>query len=405
MHHPCVARSGLALLALPLCLLAADAAARVAPRNLLQNPGFEEPYVEYSHTDSARAHPWMPAGWDTTQSGLPTVFFGRDSTLVHGGSYAISIANISVLFPMGHNWNQTLLVGPEAWGKDLVFSAWTRSVNVDGRGYILIQAYRDTISKMSRIWGVGRDEAAARLNIKPLDDPLLDLGWKREFFSDHETGWVRREVRVYCPPSVNILFMRFGIHGTGQIFVDDASLTLEDPLPARAPRIGENLLGDPGFEGDCNAWEFSVPPFRGMEVACESTAVHSGHGAVACHSGEGEYVIARSGACQVICNRALQGKRLRLTAWVKTDSLRGTAYTKIYCHTLHGMVQVPQGQQFGATTDWSFTQLEMDVPPDTYSIWAWLAWDAPVPGVVYYDDAKLEVIGPALGPRKNVGRR
>jgi hypothetical protein len=397
-------RLALVFIALAVCALAAPRAeAKFVSKNLLKNPGFEQPLPD---------HEWMPAGWDTSISGLPTVFFGRDTLLAFKGNYSVSLANLSVLFPMGHNWSQALLVdstavGRKMWGKDLVFSVWTRSIGIEGRAYILLQAYRDTISKMSMIWGVDRDAAQRRLNIKPVDDPLIDLGWKRQFFTANETQWVRREVRVYCPPSVNVLFVRLGMQGTGQVMFDEASLTVEDPLPAKAPAPGENLLAEPGFEDDGAAWEFSIPAYRGMRIDVDSTVAHTGKHSVRCQSGEGEYVIARSGACQVICNRALQGKRVRLTAWCKTDSLRGTAYTKIYCHTLSGMKQVPQGQQFGATTDWTQTTLEMDVPDDTYAIWAWCAWDAPVPGLVWWDDASLEVIGPsesAAVPAK-AGRR
>ena len=385
-------RLALVFIALAGCALAAPRAeAKFVSKNLLRNPGFEQPLPD---------HEWMPAGWDTSISGLPTVFFGRDTLLAYKGNYSVSLANLSVLFPMGHNWSQALLVdstavGRKMWGKDLVFSVWTRSIGIEGRAYILLQAYRDTISKMSMIWGVDRDAAQRRLNIKPVDDPLLDLGWKRQFFTANETQWVRREVRVFCPPSVNVIFVRLGLQGTGQVMFDEASLTVEDPLPAKAPAPGENLLAEPGFEDDGAAWEFSIPAYRGMRIDVDSTVAHTGKHSVRCQSGEGEYVIARSGACQVICNRALQGKRVRLTAWCKTDSLRGTAYTKIYCHTLSGMKQVPQGQQFGATTDWTQTTLEMDVPDDTYAIWAWCAWDAPVPGLVWWDDASLEVIGPS----------
>jgi hypothetical protein len=35
------------------------------------------------------------------------------------------------------------------------------------------------------------------------------------------------------------------------------------------------------------------------------------------------------------------------------------------------------------------------VPADAYEIWAWLAYNVPATGVVYYDDASLEVIGPS----------
>ena len=107
----------MALLALLLALPIATHTAGASP-NLLANPGFEDPLGN---------HPWMPAAWDTLDSGLSTVFFGRDTFLVHGGRYAVSVANLSMLYPMWHNWSQTLVVGPELWGKDVELTMWTRS--------------------------------------------------------------------------------------------------------------------------------------------------------------------------------------------------------------------------------------------------------------------------------------
>src|SRR5262245_5284650 len=286
-------RLALVFIALAACALHAPRAeAKFVSKNLLKNPGFEQGLPD---------HEWMPAGWDTSISGLPTVFFGRDTMLAFRGSYSVSLANLSVLFPMGHNWSQALLVvstsvGNKMWGKDLVFSVWTRSVGIEGRAYILIQAYRDTISKMGLIWGIPRDAAQRRLNINAVDDPLIDLGWKRQFFSESETGWVRREVRVYCPPSVNVIFVRLGLQGTGQVMFDEASLTVEDPLPAKLPKPGENLLAEPGFEESGGGWEFSMPAYRGMRIEVDSTVAHSGRKSVRCTSGEGEFVSARSGA-------------------------------------------------------------------------------------------------------------
>jgi hypothetical protein len=101
------------------------------------------------------------------------------------------------------------------WGKDLVFSVWTRSIGIEGRAYVLLQAYRDTISKMSLIWGVDRDAAQRRLNIKAGGRPLLDLAGSA-VLHENETEWVRREVRVYCPPSVNVIFVRLGCRARGR---------------------------------------------------------------------------------------------------------------------------------------------------------------------------------------------
>jgi hypothetical protein len=169
-------RSGLALLAL-LIGCAAAAPASAAP-NLLGNGGFET---------ALKGHPWMPAAWDTFESGQSTVFFGRDTFLVHTGRYAVNVANVSTLIPLWHNWSQTILVGREAWNKDAVFTIWTRSNVLQGRAYVLAQAYRDTITRMAKTWKVSRDSAMVRLGINRVDDPNIALGWKREYFSEPES--------------------------------------------------------------------------------------------------------------------------------------------------------------------------------------------------------------------------
>ena len=118
------ARGLLGAVFLMFCAAPAIHAAK-APANLLLNPGFEQ---------SLPGHPWMPAAWDTSESGLPTVFFGRDTFLVHGGEYAITVANVSTVWPMSHNWSQTLKIDRAWWGKDAVLSVWTRSNGLQGRG-------------------------------------------------------------------------------------------------------------------------------------------------------------------------------------------------------------------------------------------------------------------------------
>jgi hypothetical protein len=378
----------LAALALAMAALPSHAAAIPdSTANLLVNPGFE---------DSLAGHPWMPTAWDTSQTDLPTVFFGRDTFLVRSGRYAVSVANTSTYVPAWHNWSQTVLVGPESWGKDLVFTAWTRSNGLRGRAYILLQAYRDTIGKMAKIWGMPRDPAGKRLRINKLDDPLLDLGWKRLYFDDPETDWVRRQVRVFVPPTTNVVYVRCGLLGTGQIIFDDASLTLETARPEPTVPVRTNLLADPGFEGDGHSWEYSMPPYAGQRIERDTVNAHSGKACIRFSSTDDGIAQARAGVCQVF-GHALAGKRLRLSAWVKTDSLRGgRAFIRIYCNSLtRGMVQSLPGKVFDLTTDWTPVSLELDAPADTYEVWAWLAYTVPATGHVYYDDASLEVLGPA----------
>jgi hypothetical protein len=317
--------------------------------------------------------------------------------LARSGRWSVSVANLSTRIPVAHNWSQPVLVGREAWGKDLVFSVWTRSNGLRGRAYILAQAYRDTASRMAVTWKVDRDEALRRLGINKVDDPLIDFGWARQFFIDEMTDWVRREVRVFVAPSTNVVFVRVGMFGTGQVLFDDASLTLEPARPAAPVPPNTNLLADPGFEGDGTAWEYALLPYEGHRIGADTTVAHSGRAAIRFEGGEAGVVQARAGVCQPIANRNLAGKRLRLSGWVKTDSLKGVAYIKLYAHTLRGMRQDAVPRQFSMNTDWTYTTLEMDIPADTYEVWAWFLYNGPAPGVVYYDDCMLEVLGPATG--------
>jgi hypothetical protein len=379
--------SGIAAALIACTVLAPDAFA--APVNRLVNGGFEE---------SVANHPWMPTGWDTSRAGVQTAFFGRDTLIAHGGKWAANVANLSAMFPLSHNWSQRVIVGPKEWGKDLVFSVWTKTTSLEGRAYILLQGYRDTISYQAAQWGMDRDSARVRMMIKNLDDPLVSLGWARASFTDAETPWVRREVRIFCAPLVNAVFVRVGLQGTGQVYLDDASLTVEPARPAKEPPVGVNLLADPGFEGDLLPWEISVPPFEGMYVRRDSTEAHSGRASLIAGSGEGQWIKTRTGVCQPLCNRALGGKRVRMSGWVKTDSLKSLAYAMVFAHTPRGIHSVAQPEQFGQTTPWTKTTIEMDLPADTYLVWAWFSHDAPRPGIVHWDDCSLEVIGKAKTP-------
>ena len=363
------------------------AAANPAGKSLLQNPDFER---------GMPTHPWMPSGWDTSMADLPTVFFGRDSFLVHGGKWAVNVANMSAAFPMAHNWSQTLLVGPETWGKTAVLKVWTRSNGIEGRAYIMLQAYRDTVTRMARIWNVDRDEALRRLGIHNVDDPLLDVGWKRTQFDDPLTDWVQREARAYIAPGTNVLFVRCGLTGTGQVLFDDASLTLEKTPPFTLAAKGENLFADPGFEQRGLAWDIAIPPFEGAKVVLDSTVAHSGRFSMRCADFHDGLVEARMGVAQPIPGRRVRGQRLRLSAWFKGDSLQGTALVKIYAQGLRTHVlQSPAAELLSGTWDWKQIAIELDIPDDAELVWANLQVIAPASGTVWFDDASLEVVGPA----------
>ncbi len=365
---------------------AGPAAARSTPRNLLANPGFEQ---------VATGSEWMPAAWDTSSAGLETVFFGRDTFMVHTGRYCVNVANTSTLYWMGHNWSQTVLVGPETWGKTAVFSVWTRSNGLDGRAYILAQAYTDTVSKMSVIWGVPRDEALARLGLNAMRDPARDLGWQRIQFEDRQTGWVQREARIVVAPGTNVLYVRCGLLGTGQVLFDDASLTLEKTQRMAAVAPGTNVLADPGFEDGALAWEWAIPPFEGARIDRDSTVFHSGHWSMKVSHMHDGVVTARAGMAQPIRPDALRGKHVRISGWFKGDSLSNGAFVLVSSHTAENKAQSGTMKQLSGTFDWTYTYTEFDVPEDADLMWAWMMLNVPATGTLWLDDASLEIVNPA----------
>jgi len=370
-----------------IVLAAATWAQAGASENLLANPGFEEGLAD---------HPWMAAGWDTSSTALPNVFFGRDSILVHSGSYAISVANASGVWPIDEGWFQIVPVTPDMWGKDLVLKVWTRSIGLEGTGFVMMAAQRDTIGKMALEWGVQREDAERRLGYRRLDDPTIPLGWQRVAFKANETPWVARTLRVYLAPGSGIVPVSIGVVGVGQVFIDDASLTLEPALPAEAPPENVNLIANPGFEDGTTGWEIAHPPFPGYDVATTDEVVHSGSHALRFSGGAG-LLKGRAGVAQVFCNRAFEGKRLRLVGYAKAESLLSSVTARLYCHTPEGVAQEVSVQPVSGTTDWTRVTAELDVPPHTYAIWAWLSFASPAKGTAYFDDMSLEVIGPATG--------
>ena len=378
-------RSCGALLAL-LWLLAAPGA-RAAGRNLLVNPGFEDPLA---------GHPWMPAGWDTSRAGTEAVLFTRDDYSKHEGSFGVGVANASTSLPLWHNWSQTIAVTPDMWGKDLVFSVWSKNNGLEGRGYVLLQAFRDTVGVLARKWGLPRGAAGRRGGFPGVNDPIVDLAWDRASFAERETDWIQRDLRVFLPPTTNLITVRIGLYGIGQVLFDDASLTLEPAKPAVAPPLHTNLLADPGFEAGGLGWELSIPPFP-MYTAGPDT-VHPHSGTYCMHFNQEHGMVAgRAGVSQVFCNRALSGKRVRFSAYGRSDTLRSQILLHLYCHTRTGVTQVPSVGRVSTTSDWTPLAVECDVPRDTYSVWAHIEYTAPVAGHAYFDDASFEVLGPATG--------
>lgn len=361
--------------------VAAQGAGKAAV-NLLGNPGFDEGGL------------FNPTDWDTTVAGVPTVLFYWDTQTKRGGTRSASVINAGDALPMWHNWNQMLLHAGRFAGKDLELTVWVRSEQMDGgRGYVMLQAYRDTVMNLARDEGITREQARLKMGFKYADDPQLETGWARQYFSSDVAEWTPMKVRLHVPPTTNLVVVRFGIYGSGQVWFDDAQLTMLPAATAALP-VKKNLLANPGFERPLDEWEFSMPPTPGAFIVRDSAVTHGGRFSARMSSATKPGFQTYMNACQVFNARSLSGKRVRMSGWAKLEDVVDSAYLSIYATGGYGVDGSLAGDALTGTRDWTFYSVEFDVPKDTYTVWARAGYSAGR-GKVWWDDLTFEVLGPA----------
>jgi hypothetical protein len=361
--------------------------ARTSP-NLLANPGMEEGGL------------FSPTGWDTTVAGVPTVLFYWDPDVKRSGTHSLSVVNAGDALPVWHNWNQMIPDARKYVGRDLEFSGWVKSQQMSGRGYVIVQCYRDTVLLYALAHGMSRDQARTTLGYKYADDPQLEMGWARRYFSADLDEWTEVKTRVYVPPTTNVIFVRAGIFGAGQVWFDDFTLT-DVPAKATPLPLGKNLLANPGFERPFDDWEFSLPPTPQASIVPDSVVSHSGRFSARYASPNRAAFSTYMNSSQVFNARSLAGKRVRFSGWCKLQDMNlGSAYLNVYATGLYGVDGTLASESFSGTQDWKFYAVDYDVPKDTYTVWARAGVDA-LPGVTWWDDLKFEVLGdtPKTGPR------
>jgi len=352
-----------------------------AGTNLLANPSFEEGGL------------FTPTDWDTTVAGVPTVLFYWDPDVSHSGKKGLSIVNAGDIIPIWHNWNQMIPNAQKFAGKDLELNVWTRSAQLSGRGYVMVQAYRDTVMNYAIAKNMTREEARKEMGYKYADDPQLEMGWARQYFSVESSDWTQRKVRVYVPPTTDLIVVRFGLFGPGQVWFDDATLTASPAKPAAAIALGKNLLGNPGFERAPDEWEYSLPPTPGAMIEMDSTTAHSGRFSALMTTQQKPGFQTYQAAAQVFNARNLSGKRVRMSGWCKLENINdASAYLSIYATGFYGVDGSLAGDALSGTKDWTFYSVEWDVPKDSFTVWARAGYQSTL-GKCWWDDLKFEVLG------------
>jgi hypothetical protein len=292
-----------------------------------------------------------------------------------------------------HNWNQMISNAGNLVNKDLELTAWVRSSQMGGggRGYVMLQAYRDTVMNKALAEGITREQARVQMGYKFADDPQLETGWARRYFSGDLEEWTPLKVRMHVPPTTNLVVIRLGIFGSGQVWFDDAQLAVR-PAATTPIALGKNLLANPGFERVLDEWEFSMPPTPQATIQRDSTVARTGRFSAKFTSPVKAAFQTYMNACQVWNARNLSGRRVRLSGWGKTQDLTDSAYLSVFSTGLYGVEGSLAGDAFTGTRDWSFYSVEFDVPKDTYTVWARAGMQAS-PGTTWWDDLKFEVLG------------
>jgi hypothetical protein len=349
--------------------------------NLLANPSFEEGGL------------FTPTDWDTTVAGVPTVLFYWDPDVTHGGKKALSIVNAGDMIPIWHNWNQMIPNAQKYADKDLELSVWTRSAQLSGRGYCMVQCYRDTVMNHAIAHNMTREQARKEMGYKYADDPQLEMGWARQVLLGRELGLDaaqgeglraaddrphRRALRPVRPgPGVvrRRLADRHAREAGGRDRARPQSAG-EPGLRARARRVGVLDPSDAGrHHRDGLDGRAQRPLLRDDDDAAEARLPDL--------PGRGAGV-----------QRAQPlGKRVRMSGWCKLENINDTsAYLSIYATGLYGVDGSLAGDALSGTKDWTYYTVEWDVPKDSYTVWARAGYQTTL-GKCWWDDLKFEVLG------------
>ena len=357
----------------------AAAQSNASQGNLLRNPSVEDGVL------------FTPTGWETTSVGLPTIRFGWDNATARTGERSLYLYNTSDAVPVWHNWHQYLTDVSDLAGKDVVFRGWAKTRQITGLGYLLVQAYSDTITVESLRTGIDRTKLREQMKIKPSDDPQSERGWARVYFEDELSEWTSFEVRLFVPPTTNLVIVRAGIFGVGEIWFDDLELVAEPAAPEKPFPVGQNLLANPGFEDGFEGWDFSLIPIDGLRVHIAPEG-HSGNAAAAIASQRKPPIELISAIFQVFNTREFSGKRVRLSGWLRTEDLqRSQAYLRLWGNGLYGDFRTPNSKGISGTTEWTYLTTEATIPENTTQLWVQAAFSSGV-GTVFVDDLSLEIL-------------
>ena len=329
----------------------------------------------------------MPLHW---LGGTPGYDFVYDGEAPHGGKRSAKLAWTGDPALAAAKWTAFGQTMPAAsWrGKRVRFAAWIRTKDAAGRGCCL--------------W-LRADDAA---------EHTVALDNMNGFEVTGSTAWTLCEAVMDVPQSAERLVYGVILSGSGAAWCDDFELAAvgpetpctTDPL-AMAPPLAESAdkanfdfesAADP--DGRPGGWHGGN---RGYVPSADTKSVHGGKasGRLAATAAQAAHPGAGGGLIRAVKADAYRGKRLRVTAWIRTEKAsaepeKGAGFgVSIQGETLGDMLAADSTEErlLHGDTDWTSCAIVLDVPEAAKSVFVSLGLAGP--GTAWFDDVTLEVVG------------
>jgi hypothetical protein len=331
----------------------------------------------------------LPLAWSSMGNGGPQALpgsceIGTDSQKAFDGKPLLSVRCANAALPSF------------AGARNTMETSRYRGKRVRVSGWLMVTGVEDvTTAQYGRVAG----EAGLWLAVgSPSNGTRQDRMQNRALKGT--TGWEQRDFVVDVPADNNNLMVGFWMQGKGQLWVRDINVEEVPATVALTPFAGE--VG-PDFSLAARAAprpdaRFLPPPEKWLAMGGTGFELcDSGVDAQLLNAGQRNLTIA----CSVPNNVALRqsfvarpywGKRMRLSAWIRTKDVeplpeagaRGGAGLYMSAQNSAANVNVT------GTTDWQYRELVMDVPRN--SPWLPLGLMLVGRGQVWARDFKLEEV-------------
>lgn len=211
------------------------------------------------------------------------------------------------------------------------------------------------------------------------------------------TDWTRYDLVVDVPKDSSNIMLGIGLMGGGQMWVDDLTLDQVDTSVATTNIESNRELQNVDFEDGGRWWGFSGSY---AVKTIDTLTRHSGKQSLGLEQTAQDFEDT-SGYTQSVLAEKYAGKRVRFSAYVKTEDVQGTMglWFQGRSTLINRVTDEMETRPVFGTTDWTLYETVVDVPADCTLLAMGVQMHGP--GKLWIDDAKLEVVGEEV-PTTNI---